>query len=312
MNYINLISKVINQPGFAWHTFSQKVNNEAEDLFRNIFKKDYWLKTVNQKEIRIAGMRRTGNHAILSWMQAQQEGSVWHLNNVKVNENPYRYKYQNLSYYFPQHQWSINNFKQQVKGELTPKDCLLYSYEDYELEKIFSQLFESKHDLYLGKTNKRYDVLIIRDPFNLFASRIKNNFLATKSKTKTSIELWLDYAREFLNETNYLQHNKVCINYNLWVQNKDYRQEIAKQLDINFTDAGIDNVSGCGGGSSFDGRNLDGKANQMDVNNRWKQLLDHDQYRQLFNHEELIEYSLKIFGHIPGTEVLFPSKIKFF
>ena len=165
--------------------------------------------------------------------------------------------------------------------------------------------------MYLGKTNKRYDVLIIRDPFNLFASRLKNNFLATKSKTKTARELWIDYAKEFLGETNYLQHNKVCINYNLWVKNKDYRQEIAKQLEINFTDAAIDKVSGCGGGSSFDGRELDGKASKMDVNNRWKEFINNEEYRQLFNQERLLEYSLKIFGHIPGTEVLFPKKINF-
>jgi hypothetical protein len=95
------------------------------------------------------------------------------------------------------------------------------------------------------------------------------------------------------------------------VKNKDYRQKIAKQLDMNFTDAGIDNVSGCGGGSSFDGLKLDGKANQMDVNNRWKQFIDREEYRQLFSNKKLLEYSLKIFGHLPGTEVLFPTKINF-
>jgi hypothetical protein len=130
MNSSNLISKVIKQPGFALHILKQKINNEAEDLLRSIFQKNRWSQIINQKEIRIAGMRRTGNHAIISWMEAQEEGKVWHLNNLKVNENPYRYKYQNLSYYFPQHQWSINNFKKQAKGELTAKDCLLYSYED--------------------------------------------------------------------------------------------------------------------------------------------------------------------------------------
>lgn len=91
-------------------------------------------------------MRRTGNHAIVSWIQAQEKlldkGVVFHINNIAVNENPYRYKYQNLCYYFPQYKWSIEQFEQQKSGNLTSKYCLIYSYEDYALSDIFSDKFE--------------------------------------------------------------------------------------------------------------------------------------------------------------------------
>ncbi len=308
MSLQSLASKIVKNPSFAIYKLKQKINNELEDIYRSVAQRNVWSKVVNQKEIRITGLRRTGNHAIISWIQeqekAQKQGTVFHINNVEINENPYRYKYHNLCYHFPQYKWSIEKFKQQKIGNLTPKYCLIYSYEDYALAEVFSHKFEQKHDLYLGKTQDRYDLLIIRDPFNLLASRLKNNFLAVKSSQGNFVDLWLDYAKEYLGETNQLQHNKVCVNYNLWVNNRDYRQEIASKLDIEFTDVGIDTVHGCGGGSSFDGREFDGKANKMDVNNRWKHYLEDPTYRELIDNEQLLEYSHKIFGHIPGTETL--------
>ena len=308
MSLQSLANKIIRNPSFAIYKVKQKINNELEDVYRSVKQRDIWSKVINQKEIRIAGLRRTGNHAIISWIQEQEkeqkQGSVFHINNVVTNENPYRYKYQNLCYYFPQYKWSIEQFKNQKKGNLTLKYCLIYSYEDYALEEIFSDQFERKHDLYLGKTQSRYDVLILRDPFNLLASRLKNNFLSVKSSHLNFVDLWINYAKEYLGETNYLRHNKVCINYNLWVGNKDYRQEIASKLRIKFTDVGIDKVHGCGGGSSFDGRELDGQAHKMDVNNRWKHYMENSVYCQLINNEQLLDYSHKIFGHIPGTEAL--------
>ena len=283
-----------------------KTNNSIEDFYRTLTENNH-SKIINQKEIRIAGLRRTGNHAIICWMEEQQkpDNKVLHLNNLKVNENPYRYKYQNLSYYYPQHQWAIANYQKQSKGELLYRDCLIYSYEDYSLKRVFSDYFEKKHDLYIGKTGQRYDVLIIRDPFNLLASRLKNGFFSVKSKRKNIVDLWLEYAKEYLGETNYLKHNKICINYNLWVKNKDYRQELAQKLNINFTDAGIDKVLSFGGGSSFDGENLDGKATSMDTASRWKHFADDPTYLELIKNKQLLDYSQKIFGLIPGTEKFF-------
>lgn len=37
------------------------------------------------------------------------------------------------------------------------------------------------------------------------------------------IDLWIDYAKEYLGETNYLKHNKICINYNQWFADVEYQ-----------------------------------------------------------------------------------------
>ena len=206
---------------------------------------------------------------------------------------------------------------------LSTKDCLIRSYEDYSLQEITNWLFESKHDLYFGKSGTRYDVLIIRDPFNLFASRLKhrlqrekndldsaescygNNFLFVRSPDQTVSDLWLNYAKEYLGETSYIQkHNKICINYNQWFSDVDYRQQIAEKLQLKFSDTGIDKVAGQGGGSSFEGKNFDGKATSMDVLNRWQKFAYNPRYRELFSNHKIFEYSERILGHIPGTEYL--------
>ncbi|MDY6783746.1 MAG: hypothetical protein SW833_14600 [Cyanobacteriota bacterium] len=304
MPQLSLYQKIARNPSLAFRRGKRELENQIEDWVRGMTQRHIWSEVVNQKEIRVVGLRRTGNHALLNWIKEQEKGEVWHLNNVQSQENPYRYKYNNLSEFFPNNKWSIDRFKNQAKGNLTPKDCLIYNYEDYALSDVFSEKFEEKHDLYLGKTKTRYDVLVIRDPFNLLASRLKNNYMPTKDKNKNCIDLWIDYAKEYLGETQYLRYNKVCVNYNQWTTDIEYRKQIAQQLNLEFSDAGINKVSGCGGGSSFEGRALDGQANQLDIGNRWKHFCEDKVYRKLLDNEQLWLYSEQIFGQISGTEQL--------
>lgn len=282
----------------------RKLEHETEDLVRSFTQRHIWSEVVNQKEIRIVGLRRTGNHAIINWLKPQPQGKIRHINNLKVGVNPYRYKYERLRDYYPQYEWSKEDYKKEAQGDLVPKELLIYSYEDYELKKVFNNYFESKHDLYLGKSANRYDLLILRDPFNLFASRLKKNYIEVQNPQGNMVDLWLEYAKEYLGETNYLKHNKICLNYNFWVKDIDYRKQISAQLNLDFSDAGINKVSGCGDGSSFEGRSLNGQASKMDVNNRWQHFLEDENYLKLVNNEELLSYSERIFGHIPGTEQL--------
>ena len=302
---LDTIRQQIKKVDYLQYRLKCRIHNLIQDTYRQQFKPQNH-EVINQKEIRIAGLRRCGNHAISGWIeeQAKDQGSSYYLNNVLVNENPYRYKYQNLTYFFPQHQWSIDRYQEQAQGKFVKRDCLIYSYEDYSLANIFSPQFEKKHDLYLGKSAQRYDVLIIRDPFNFIASRVKKNFFAVKEKKINLVDLWIEYAKEFLDETNYLKYNKVCINYNAWCQNPEYRCQIAQKLNIKFTDSGFNKVRSFGGGSSFDSQKLDGQASAMNLNNRWQHFLDNRIYLELVNNPQLLAYSQRIFGHIPGTEAL--------
>lgn len=287
-------------------TLLQKANRQlyhsVEDVGRAISQQHILSQVINYKEMRVLGLRRSGNHAIIHWMEKQETGNVRHLNNIRVNRNPYREKYEDLLR--KNKTKDIEWWRQEAKGFFEKKDCLIHSYEDYSLEQITNPVFELKHDLYFGKSQDKYDILILRDPFNLLASRIKKNYRGVNDKNKTDIDVWIDYAKEYLGETNLLKNQKICINYNQWFADVDYRREIASQLNLEFSDTGINTVSRRGDGSSFEGREYHGKARNMDVCSRWKYFADDPSYRRLFNNQELLEYSQQIFGHIPGTECL--------
>lgn len=260
--------------------------------------------TINQKEIRLVGMRRTGNHGLTNWIQHQQPGKFRHLNNVAAGKNPYRHKADNLRRYHPEHHKMSAVYRQQANGELIKRDCLLYSYEDWSLKQITHPRFERNRELYLGKSAQCFDVLILRDPFNLFASRLKQNFVATKAKNCSMVQMWLEYAREFVGESNHLSDNLICVSYNAWVNSEAYRRQLAEQLALPFSDAGYAQVSAIGGGSSFDGTSFSGQARAMDVENRWRAFAAEETFRQLFQDEAVWQYSQQIFGELPGTEVL--------
>jgi hypothetical protein len=129
--------------------------------------------------------------------------------------------------------------------------------------------------------------------------------ISVKTKGMSLTDMWIEYAKEFLEETSYLSNNKVVINYNLWFSDISYRQKISAALNLEFSDAGLNYVSSYGGGSSFEQQNFTGNAQQMDVTNRWKLFLDNDEFLKLIKNDELLHYSEKIFGKLPDTELIY-------
>ncbi|MGB3295064.1 MAG: hypothetical protein WBB01_18945 [Phormidesmis sp.] len=278
----------------------QQIRNASEDVVRSISQRGRRTHITNQKEFRIVGLRRSGNHAIINWILSQEIGNICWLNDLRMQKNPFYWKYHALLGYHPQYQEKTDRLKKDLRGEFTPKDCLAYSYEDYDLTEVVSNRFISRHDLYFGKSKEQYDILILRDPFNLMASRLKSGKVSVKSKGKTATDLWVAYAKEFSGETQFLENTKVCISYNHWFSDPAYRQVIAQKLKLNFSDAGMNEVATQGGGSSFDGQHLNGKAAAMDVLNRWKQFADDPAFQAALS-EEARFYSKQIFGDFQGA-----------
>lgn len=203
--------------------------------------------------------------------------------------------------------FSIND---EQRGELTRKDYLLYSYEDIFLGPLNHKIFKENHDEWLGMSKSFQNVLILRDPFNLFASRMKSGLMwghythhgARPISTKTLIRIYKQHAREFLGEKN-LVKRKVQVNYNSWNSSREYRKKVAEKLEIPFSDNGFEEVTGVAGGSSFDGVALSGKASSMKLNSRWKEFSEDEDYWQLFD-DELVELTIRIFGEIPAVKYL--------
>lgn len=178
------------------------------------------------------------------------------------------------------------------------KDLFIHSYEHYDLSNIIKPWFEERREEFLGKSEHRFDILILRDPYNNFASLIKKEESINLSKNPDAIiKKWIEHAKEYLGLSNYFQ-NRISISYNEWFTNKAYRQKIAEALGLVFTDAGINMVPNVGKGSSFDKVNYAGQASQMNVLSRYKVFLDHPIMLKVLANKELNELSEEIFGSI--------------
>jgi len=115
--------------------------------------------------------------------------------------------------------------------------------------------------------------------------------------------LWKQYAREALDLTAHLGPRKLVVRYNDWFQSEAYRKDLAERLGLEFSDAGLEDVTKFGFGSSFDRQAFHGRAQQMDVMARWRKYENEASYRSLFD-EEMCDLSRKLFGVVAGTERL--------
>jgi len=294
--------------------FNRKVRRTREALFAFcntvifIFK---WNKNniINEKDIKIIGMQRTGNHAIVNWIYSQCDELKCVLNHIPINRNPFiAFSKKGTVKEFNQ------NFKQKLNitaerlGFFAPKKLLIYTYEDEIIQDVFNKFSEKKHNSWVGASKTRYELLIIRDPFNLFASRLKrddNNIKNKYSLRNTQqrdkvVNLWKNHAKEFLGDTDSMTHNKICVNYNTWFTDKKYRRNLAETLNIDFTDESINEVLHIGGGSSFDRTELNNEASKMKVLERWKAFAEDEGFISIFQDQEIIELYKRIFAGTPG------------
>lgn len=192
------------------------------------------------------------------------------------------------------------------------KELLIHNYEDKKPFNVFDPSFYNEREKWLGKSKIQYNVLILRDPFNNFASKYR--WAKEGTQWQPSLDslmllpaFWKDHAKEFLSETNFISGNKICISYNQWFIDANYREELAHKLHLPTMDKGLSEVAKWGPntwGDSFDNLTYENRANEMKVFERWKHYKDDPFFISLFEDPELIELSDKIFGQILNSRLL--------
>lgn len=292
----------------------------------------------NFLEIRAYGLMRSGNHAIIEWVQNQYADEITcFLNNVTHGDHdPYTtYKRRVLT--------GIDEETDIEEIRRKRKRLLIYSYEDRDelessgmtfLESVFQQDFEKNRQYYLGTSKYQLDMLIIRDPFNYIASRLKllqvRGPLDGVSNPALIVKNWKSMAREAIKLSQAPQPGKTVVNYNRWVTELAYRKQLSKILMGSFNDSSIKKVSDFGGGSSFRDpdkltismvlvrwkelfnisryarfghywRRFTTLDNERKVFDRWKHFAADENFQKMVLDNELVELSEELFGEIPGT-----------
>lgn len=236
---------------------------------------------MNEVEIQVLGMSRSGNHAVSNWIYAQAEGRKVLLNCAEGKTNPF----DSCRPLASSKTWRAEpdfDIEAERRGRLTRKDLLVHTYEDSWLAHAFSAELDRRHNAWLGRSRRRHRLLILRDPFNLFASRLR---MGSELSRQVARRMWKQHARVALGEGGWSRDGLRVVLYNRWAADPSYRRDLAAALGLRFTDEGASNVPDCAGGSSFDGTRFDGQAREMAVSERWRTFAADEEYWSIFDRE---------------------------
>jgi hypothetical protein len=228
---------------------------------------------INKADYLVHGIQRGGNHAIIDWILSHFKSSIFY-NCCFLKED-------GLSIDC----WHGDIFR---FGE-EPYEITIASFED-NVQKI-----REIKNLFTNSTN----IIILRDFYNTYASRFEkikkssDPLIIKRFRFYDNTKIWKDLANIFLEE----QKNSVNINYNKWFVDVDYRLKISQKFGKS-NESKIKNVPHFGGGSSFDQRKYDGKANEMKVLKRWiKYYKDKEYVKKILCDKEAKNINEKIFGN---------------
>lgn len=113
------------------------------------------------------------------------------------------------------------------------------------------------------------NIILLRDPYNWMASLYKS-----RNRTDSEFKFYFDKYKNLIKkcqDTN--NQDVVLVLYNSWFKSVNYRKNIFAKLNIKLKDTLINHVPKVGQGSSFDGTSYDNKAFQMQVLNRYEQVI---------------------------------------
>lgn len=236
---------------------------------------DFGMSSLVEKVFLFYGMRRTGNHAVIYWMLGQFDLPYWYSND---NERP----------------WKTLNDIIYFTGEKPLKTDYAHgiaTFEDIPYRDT-SDVLDAVPKV-VARAKAVQEVLILRDPFNLFSSRKHAKFSASPCD-KASIEVWKTYARQFLEPLSRM----VCVRYDLWFLHQHYRRAISAQVGLKFNDFNLNYVPTEGHGSSFDHRGFSARAQQMNVLERWKMSVHDSKWMALFD-RETVQLAKQVFNFVP-------------
>ncbi len=293
---------------------------------------------VNERELRVFAMKRSGHHAVVHWLLLHFEGPVYFLNNCGFVVEAELFNFspgcdaadrsspfvtqavfagtssvvydggrelQKTRHYTPGRAYASTRERLEAMAEAeraaalpapARRECYLFNLEDLDLRQVASVPFAAAAR---GESQTVQPILIVRDPFNWLASRLKGGF----SVARPIIEAWKSHLHEALGHTQLLTPRPVVINYNRWHLEAAYRRAISTALGLAPSERGLDEVSDFGEGSSFDRRAFDGRGREMPVLERWQAYRADSRFRELFEADpELAQLSEAYFQFNPLTD----------
>jgi hypothetical protein len=233
--------------------------------------------------LRVFGMRRSGNHAILSWLQRNAPGgrSVF-LNNCKPGTDPLQNSrgIEVNGAHAPQNK--ARRDMAAVTREAADGALFLVSYEDTSPAEFgLNHQASGRFDAALFSHN----VLVYRSFLNWSASLLKKmqgNEAYTLVRRNAILLRTVDsYTRllELVRQARDLGFVAIC--YDRWVASESYRAALLQDLGLQPRDNGLGKVQAYGGGSSF--QKEAASATELQTDKRWTQMRGDAEYQAVLH-----------------------------
>jgi tetratricopeptide (TPR) repeat protein len=222
-------------------------------------------------------LRRSGGHGVIAWLLGHHRQEKVHYNQCRIEpDSGSTVTYKNMIARYP--------------GTVDRAPFELASFEEQHLKR-----FESL------RRRRGSGVFMLRDPFNLFASRlqlIRKHDPADPERhiagNQINANLWKHYALSFVNP-QVLPH-AIRLDFNRWYTDRDYREHISESLGWPFTDEGFGSRLGWqfSQGSSFGEKD----PGRLGVLERWQVFRDDPEFLSLFD-DEMLDLAKLIFDYVP-------------
>jgi hypothetical protein len=239
--------------------------------------------------IRVFGMRRSGNHALINWlMRNGPEFSVF-LNNCVPGKCPAD----------TARALEIGNLGMSLHEKSVPEHCaevpdggmLVISYEDFMPD---ANEPVQAANAGLPEDIDCLDLVLFRGFMNWSASLLRklqnNDAHDMLSRLRTMIGA-MDRYTECLELVQEAPARVRPISYDRWVSRARYRNRILRALELEAKDNSLGRVQNYGGGSSFQ-KNVK-SATDLTPHERWHQMVNDAEYQLLLltasQHSELVD-----------------------
>jgi len=294
-----------------------------------------------KKQIRMMYLQRSGSHGTINWILSMHDSPRVFIQalsdspDVPSSDDPiafYQTDYYNIKK--KRKGRKLNCQTDSRDGVLSEDSTILYSYECKPMDSSYPygtrqndayspfKTFSQMEDLYNLRADESLNVLLIRNPYDMMASRHKDDVNKKRIKGwgclvdtnnqwgKHYTTVWKQYAREFLGKTNFLEDRKVFIQFDKWHEDENYRRSLADKLGVEFNDKYKDIVPTdkyiAGSGSSFSPKRK--QVDKKGVVNRWKYWQDNPNewniIRENYIDDDFIKLSNEIFGEVEGMRQL--------
>jgi len=222
--------------------------------------------------LRVAGMPRVGNHAVINWLtEALGRSDVLFFNNCELENHLTQFAQSefDLKVWKGRNVFSGTFLSASMRAELAEvahqRPVHIVSYERKDPSLVFAS--DTPITQFYGQKPAIKDIVIYRSPLNWLASYYKISLqrrpLTWRTEIHVAFNLYVDHV-DFAS-------NVMGIYYDEWLSSTDYRKAVLKDLGLQNAPDSIGETSSYGGGSSF--AHTDQNPDPAALTSRWRSMM---------------------------------------